>query len=407
MRGHKQALQEVEALRQQLSTAQRRIDELQSRLQSRAAHDPVTGLPHLKIFAEKLDMEVERCRRHGRRLSVAVVDIDGFRVINTTHGRDVGDQVLAEVGNALAQHTRATDMVTRSSGDEFLVGLPETESPDAQKAFERVLLELEALRVGPVESLSASVGIAEWARGATLDELLDTAGARMRAARAAGGGRAEASDEGAEEQLEDSGHNDAVVGLAEALTERDRYTGEHSEEVLDLVEQVARGLALDEQEVQRIRYAALLHDIGKVAIPDEILNKPAKLTDEEFEVMKTHTIVGERILRAIPGLGGVARIVRSEHERFDGTGYPDGLKGDEIPIGARIILACDAYHAMVSDRPYRKAMDHREAIRELGRHAGTQFDPQVTEVLIGALYGKRQAGSGANGNGTKAEPVAA
>jgi HD-GYP domain-containing protein (c-di-GMP phosphodiesterase class II) len=112
-------------------------------------------------------------------------------------------------------------------------------------------------------------------------------------------------------------------------------------------------------------------------------------------VMKTHTIVGERILRAIPGLGGVARIVRSEHERFDGTGYPDGLKGEEIPIGARIILACDAYHAMVSDRPYRKAMDHREAIRELGKHAGTQFDPQVTEVLIGTLYSKRQQGSGA------------
>jgi len=120
--------------------------------------------------------------------------------------------------------------------------------------------------------------------------------------------------------------------------------------------------------------------------------------------MKTHTIVGERILRAIPGLGAVARIVRSEHERFDGSGYPDGLKAEEIPIGARIILACDAYHAMVSDRPYRKGMDHRDAIRELGKHAGTQFDPQVTEALIGTLYSQRQQGSKA---GSSKNPVAA
>jgi HD-GYP domain-containing protein (c-di-GMP phosphodiesterase class II) len=109
-------------------------------------------------------------------------------------------------------------------------------------------------------------------------------------------------------------------------------------------------------------------------------------------VMREHPVIGERILRAIPGMGPIARIVRHEHERYDGGGYPDGLKGDQIPIGARIILACDAYHAMVSTRPYRKAMPYADAIRELGRHAGTQFDPQVTEVLIGCLYGMRQNG---------------
>jgi diguanylate cyclase (GGDEF)-like protein/putative nucleotidyltransferase with HDIG domain len=390
VRTHKQSLRDVDALQQQLTAAERRITELERQLAATLEYDVITGLPSPNAFAQNVELELERCRRHGQRLSVAVVDIDGFRIINSTHGRNVGNHVLREVGQSLAQHTRATDLVTRSGGDEFLIALPETDTGAALQAFDRLMLELEALRVGPVECLTASVGIAEWSRAKTLDQLLEKAGERMRAAREAGGGRAEANGDSPDREA--TGHQDAILGLAEALTERDQYTGEHSEEVLDLVEQVARGLALDEQEVQRIRYAALLHDIGKVAIPDDILHKPDKLTDDEFEVMKSHTIVGERILRAIPGLGGVARIVRSEHERYDGTGYPDGLKGEEIPIGARIILACDAYHAMVSDRPYRKAMGHREAIRELGKNAGTQFDPQVTEVLIGALYSKRQAG---------------
>jgi HD-GYP domain-containing protein (c-di-GMP phosphodiesterase class II) len=160
-----------------------------------------------------------------------------------------------------------------------------------------------------------------------------------------------------------------------------------------MVEKVAHGLGLDEEEIDRIKAAALLHDIGKVAIPDAILNKAGPLDDEEWKLMKDHTVVGERILRAIPGLGSVARIVRHEHERWDGSGYPDGIAGEEIPIGARIILACDAYHAMTSDRPYREAMPHGEAIKELTKGAGTQFDPAVVETLVGLLYSSRQTGA--------------
>jgi HD-GYP domain-containing protein (c-di-GMP phosphodiesterase class II) len=142
--------------------------------------------------------------------------------------------------------------------------------------------------------------------------------------------------------------------------------------------------------VAEIQAAALLHDIGKVAVPDDILNKPGALTDEQWRQMRDHTVIGERILRAIPGLGNVARVVRHEHERWDGGGYPDGVVAEDIPIGSRIILACDAYHAMTSDRPYRGAMSHAEAIAELSANAGTQFDPSVVEVLIGQLYGQRQ-----------------
>ncbi len=128
-------------------------------------------------------------------------------------------------------------------------------------------------------------------------------------------------------------------------------------------------------------------------MPDDILHKPGPLDEREWEIMRQHPVIGERILRAIPGLGGVAKIVRHEHERWDGKGYPDGLAGEQIPIGARIILACDAYHAMTSDRPYRAAMTHTDAVAELTRNAGSQFDPNVAEALVGYLYGQRQAGA--------------
>jgi HD-GYP domain-containing protein (c-di-GMP phosphodiesterase class II) len=155
---------------------------------------------------------------------------------------------------------------------------------------------------------------------------------------------------------------------------------------------VGESLALDAEEISRVRTAALLHDVGKVGVPDEILHKPGPLSQREWEIMRQHPIVGERILRAIPGMGAVARIVRHEHERWDGGGYPDGLAEDEIPIGSRIILACDAYHAMTSDRPYRRAMPHSAALTELSRNAGTQFDQEVVQALVGYLFGRRQAG---------------
>ena len=162
--------------------------------------------------------------------------------------------------------------------------------------------------------------------------------------------------------------------------------------MIDMSAAVARNLGLSPAEVERVKSAARLHDIGKVGIPDEILNKPGPLTDEEWKLMHQHPVIGERILRVLPGLGAVALIVRHEHERWDGGGYPDGLAGEEIPLGSRIILAADTYHAMTSDRPYRAGKPHADAIDELMRCAGTQFDPKVTEVLIGHLYGRRQAG---------------
>ena len=390
---NKSQREQAAQLEQELASARKRISDLERELEVRAVRDPVTELLAFPAFERRLDEEVERSRRHGRALAVAMVDVDGFRTLNARNGRHVGDDVLKRVAHILENFTRATDVTTRASADEFVVMLPETSAEDAKICFERILLELEAATVGSVESIAASIGITEYAKTMSSEELVACAGEVLDRARAAGGGRIEVRGAGPDATgSEESSHQDAIAGLAEALLERDRYTGEHSESVVELVSSVARGLGLDDAETEKVRHAALLHDIGKVAIPDEILHKDGPLNDEEWEVMRQHPAIGERILRAIPGLGGVARIVRHEHERFDGGGYPDGLSGNEIPIGSRIILACDAYHAMTSDRPYRKAMPHSEAIRELAASAGTQFDPEVTEQLIGCLYGQAQQG---------------
>ena len=189
------------------------------------------------------------------------------------------------------------------------------------------------------------------------------------------------------------GPRPVIAALASTLGERDRYTGDHSESVVDIAARVGETLGLGAERIGVLRTAALLHDIGKVGVPDGILHKDGPLDEREWEQMREHAAIGERIIRAVPGLGAVARVVRHEHERWDGGGYPDGISAEEIPVEARIILACDAYHAMTSDRPYRKAISHQEALVELSRHAGNQFDPEIVEVLAGLLGGIRQRGA--------------
>ena len=239
----------------------------------------------------------------------------------------------------------------------------------------------------------ASMGVAALERGMSAEGLLASARIACAHAQDSGGGRAVVAVEHELETEQPKGpQREAIEALAVALLERDRYTGEHSEAVIEMSGAVARNLGCGTQDVERVRSAALLHDIGKVAIPDEILHKNGPLTDEEWELMREHPVIGERILRVLPGLGTVARIVRHEHERWDGRGYPDGLEGEAIPLGSRIIIAADTYHAITSDRPYRAARPHSAAVEELLRCAGTQFDPNVTAALIGYLYGQRQMG---------------
>jgi diguanylate cyclase (GGDEF)-like protein len=385
------ASRERDALAARLADARQRIAALETEASRRALRDSVVGAAlTLPAFRAQLEMDVARARRMNRSLCVARVDLDGFARLNLRAGYSAGDRLLATTAELLA--ARFGGLVCRVAADEFAVRV-EASASASGAAFEDVLVELEGLELGDGRGVTASVGIAESGSGQTAESLLASAASALAAARAQGGGRVTVFESGTEAEAPVDGMGtDVAAALAAALEERDRYTGEHSDSVVELTARVAQALALPAEEIERLRMAALLHDIGKIGVPDQVLHKPGPLDEEEWELMRQHPLIGERIVRAIPGLGPIARIVRHEHERVDGGGYPDGLVGDEIPLGARIILACDAYHAMVSDRPYRMAMSHTEAMAELNANAGTQFDARVVEALIGYLYGRRQSG---------------
>jgi diguanylate cyclase (GGDEF)-like protein/putative nucleotidyltransferase with HDIG domain len=379
-----------------LEDAKRRIARLESELRLSASSDALTGFMTADLFRHRVSEEMRRDRRYHRPVALVRIGLDGLVAVHEDHGAEVGDAVVRAAADILRGALRTTDIVGRGGADTFDVLLPETDQAAALACAERVLLELEVTAVGPVQTIAASVGVSSHEHGIGAAALLAATERALADARGAGGGRvvpAWGSDpEGEGENAGRLARSDAVEVLMLALLERDRYTGEHSESVVEMAAAVATALGKGETEVEQLRSAALLHDIGKVGIPDAILNKPGPLTDAEREVMAEHTVIGERILRGIPGFGPIASIVRHEHERWDGKGYPDGIAGEEIPLGSRIILACDAYHAMTSDRPYRARMSHEEAIEEIARHVGTQFDPAVTAVLIGHLYGQSRRG---------------
>ena len=378
----------------ELEAARKRIADLETAL-LRRGRDTLTTVLRIEAFREQLVDELQRTRRRDLQGALVVMQVDRLGDVHRDHGFAAGDAMLGALVEALRAGTRGEDVIGRIGADRFALLLREAGEAATSACVARLLGDLQALEVGPIRGISVSAGVALFtAEDDDPVSLFHTAGQALGDAQAAGGGRAviASDDDGDGERLSVSAElhrRDAVEALAIALLERDRYTGEHSESVVEMAVAVARTLGLSPAQVEDVRAAALLHDIGKVGIPDAILNKPGPLTPDERTVMAEHPVIGERILRGIGGFAPVAEIVRHEHESFDGSGYPDGLVGDDIPIGSRIILACDAYHAMTSDRPYRARMSDADAFRELRRCAGGQFDPNVTAALIARLYHER------------------
>ena len=299
--------------------------------------------------------------------TLVLLDLDGFKIYNDTYGHPAGDALLARLGHRLAATAGDGVVAYRLGGDEFCVL-----AGDADHAQEHARIASDALcEHGDGFDVTSSYGIAIMP-----DEAHD-AGEALRIADQ----RMYTQKHGRESS---AGRQSKNV-LLSALVERNPGLVEHLTDVAELAVDVARFLDLPEHEIEQVRHAAELHDVGKVAIPDAILHKRGPLSDDEWKFVHEHTLIGARIISAAPALSHVAKLVRSSHERWDGAGYPDRLAADEIPIGSRIVSACDAFAAMVTDRPYRQAVDLPAALEELKRCAGSQFDPTVVTALTAVL----------------------
>ena len=322
--------------------------------------DALTGLGNRRRLLADLDAAPER----GRVLVLA--DLNGFKRYNDTFGHLAGDALLSRLGDRLAWAVAARGRAYRMGGDEFCVLLDRTITiPDALRLVGDALAEQ-----GEGFAISAACGAVELPDEAgRASDALRLADARMYERKR--GGRGSGSQ--------------GVALLLQLLEERSPAFAAHAGRVAELAEAVAERLELPGTERDAIRTAASLHDIGKLAIPDSIVLKPGPLDSAEWAFMTRHTLVGERVLQVLPGVERVARIVRSGHERPDGCGYPDGLTAEEIPLAARIVAACDAYDAMTSDRPHRRALRADAALQELRDGAGTQFDPAVVRALEAVL----------------------
>ena len=361
-------------------------------VQQAARTDALTGLLNHGAMQVRLREEIARAQRDGTVLSCVILDLDDFKRVNDSRGHQAGDALLRGVADLLRAELRPYDQVARYGGDEFVLLLPGSDEETACQVAERVR-DAMAAETEPGSQLelagACSLGVAQWHAPLDAAALLEHADRALLLAKRTGKGRVAVANADIERELallhSDRGSPAAVQALAAAIEERDHYTRDHSETVVHLARGVAMILGLPSVKVDRIAHAALLHDVGKLGVPHEILHKRGPLTDEEWQVMADHPVAGERILLRIPELASIAPIVRHEHEHWDGSGYPDRLREHNIPIGSRIILACDAYEAMTTPRPYRPAMSKDEAVGELRSGAGSTYDPEVVDALLDLL----------------------
>jgi diguanylate cyclase (GGDEF)-like protein/putative nucleotidyltransferase with HDIG domain len=391
-RGAADALEEVRANRDLLES-HLRLQEYTARLErtvqaerQQAATDALTGLTNHRGALQALASALEVAQQTERPLSLLMGDIDGFKLFNDTYGHVMGDSVLRLVANVARDAVAAAGMVCRYGGDEFLVILH-----DCDKAAATAIAETIAQTLGKAEfrsddgtlvPVSMSLGIATHPDDATTSsQLVAQADAAMYAS------KRQTTRDANTSAISTS--SDATFGVLDSLVQavdaKDAYTKRHCDIVAEYAVKLARSMNLPEESQRALRIAGLLHDIGKLAVPDEILKKPGPLTQDEYEIMQRHVTIGEVLIREVPELKEVLQAIACHHERFDGSGYPRGLHGDGIPLIGRIIAIADAYSAMCLDRPYRKGMSQDRVLKELVAGAGIQFDPEITRTFVELL----------------------
>jgi diguanylate cyclase (GGDEF)-like protein len=397
------------------------------RLQQQSITDGLTGIKTRRFFWEALSSEWKRASRSGRPFSVVLVDLDKFKEVNDSLGHLEGDLVLARVGRLLEQKCRQSNVVARYGGDEFIILMPETGIEQAQVLAERLRLWLATDPMLEEHHITGSFGVASFpVHGFAMEDLIRVADAGMYVSKHAGGNQVSTSDAFGEgsavqrqlvsgyiegflqrehngpEHLEelvstlrklcgrdDDGDRRAIREAIEALSRaaelREHNAAGHGEQCAHYAGTIARGLNLSEREVEEVTFAGRVHDVGKLFISERILNKPGALAEDEFAVIKIHPQVGAAVSRAIPDIERVAQAIESHHEAFDGSGYPLGLKGENIPLFGRIIAVADAYVNMTSDRSFAPPKTDDQALAELGKLSGTRFDGMLVRLFVRLL----------------------
>ncbi|MCX5702165.1 MAG: diguanylate cyclase [Candidatus Omnitrophica bacterium] len=397
-----------EAEREKLNEQLLKTNENLRRLALRDSH---TGLYNHGYLVRIIESELSRAKRYEHPLSVIFMDIDFFKSINDVYGHQFGDLVLKQFANNLQKVVRSSDILVRYGGEEFVVILPQISIVDAMALSGRILASINSYEFGngtQTVKLKVSIAVSSYPndyvhRGMDLVELADKI---LIKAKEHGGNRVYSSEDTKNnkgvpvETIQESSDvstlkdkiyrltkraNQSVIeataAFAKTIEIKDYHTGDHVEKTVLYATEIAKALGISGESIENIQQASMLHDLGKVGISEEILSKPTNLTEEEFMKIKAHPQIGADIIRPIQFMQSVIPLIRHHHERWDGRGYPAELKGKEIPIGARIIAVADAYQALTSDRPYRKAYSKEEAIRIIQEEAGSHFDPEIVKIF--------------------------
>lgn len=393
---------EMQAQQVELSKANIALSEANARLQALATTDGLTGLKNHRTFQEKLAQEFERSQRYRTPLSIALMDVDKFKTFNDTFGHPAGDGVLKLVARLLQEHARSTDFVARYGGEEFVVILPGTDATGGRIAAERMRSAIEEA-LWDLRPITVSIGLATCeAELSGPAAFIADADRALYAAKERGRNRVEhvsevgdaaqklslvkfdgvLSNEARLSQMLMRAHDATVESWSRLLNLRDKETEGHSERVTEMAVRLAHSCGMNEQEILYARWGALLHDIGKLGIPDSILLKPGALNEEEWSVMRRHPLIAHEMLTPIEFLKPALDIPHYHHEKWDGTGYPHGLKGEEIPLLARLFAVIDVWDALRSDRPYRKGWSKRKVMEHLKSQVGTHFDPEAVRLFL-------------------------
>ena len=367
-----------------------------------ATVDALTRVASHRVFQDRLSHECDRAYRFGDTFTLLMLDLDGFHPLNDRHGHRTGDRILLELAGRLRSQLREIDLVARFGGDQFAMILPHTFEKGAMEVAERLRRNVAAwvflASDGSELRLTVSVGACSYPQdGASAPDLVESALAALRFAKAMGGNQMQCAGSLPSRNSGDNvvslpytGRGAIVRSLAAAVDVRDGYTREHSRMVSELSAAIAKRMGLPTADIDRISVGALLHDVGKIGVPDAILTKKGSLTPEEWTSIRQHPVLGKQIIEQAPELTDVMPLVLHHQEHFDGSGYPACLQGEDIPLGARIIAAADAYHAIRSHRPYRSGRTHNEASQELARCSGKQFDPTIVKALLQILDGDEE-----------------